>query len=194
MIIYKVTNKITGQIYIGQTTWSIEKRWRYHCYPNSGCRYLNNAIMKHGAENFTVEQIDVACSKAELDQKEKYWIEYYDSIAPNGYNLKSGGNTPTYSEESRRRMSKNHADFSGANNPRFGTKLSEETKLKISFAHIGRPAHNRKLVKNIETGEVMFAQEAAKKYGVTNSTILKTCKGTQQTSAGYHWCYAKEGD
>ena len=71
MIIYKVTNRINGKIYIGQTKGSLGKRWRYHCYSSSGCRCLYNAIQKYGADNFKVEQIDVACTADELNQKEQ---------------------------------------------------------------------------------------------------------------------------
>ena len=194
MIIYKITNRINGKIYIGQTKHSIEMRWRYHCYNYSGCTALNRAIKKYGAENFTVEQIDIACTVDELNAKEKYWIEYYNSIVPNGYNLKSGGNRPTYSKESRKRMSTNHADFSGENNPRFGIKLSEEVKTKIALSRKEKPANNRKLIKNIETGEVMLVKEAAQKYKVSGSAILKACRGTQKTSGGFHWCYVEGGE
>ena len=136
MIIYKITNTVNGKIYIGQTKWKLEKRFRYHTYNCSGCVALRNALYKYGVENFTIEEIDCAESQSELDEKETYWIKHYNCIVPNGYNLKNGGSTPTYSEESKIRMSKNHADVSGMNNPRYGSHVSEEHKQKLRLSLI----------------------------------------------------------
>lgn len=93
MIIYKVTNKINGMVYIGQTCRSLEKRWRQH--KDSVKRSymygkLKQAIIDYGAASFTVEQIDIAASKEEADEKETYWISFYDSVR-NGYNTGRGG-------------------------------------------------------------------------------------------------------
>ena len=85
MIIYKTTNLINGKIYIGQSINNDPK------YLGSGV-FLKNAIEKHGKENFLKEVIDVADSVDELNEKEIYWIEKYNSTDKNiGYNLCSGG-------------------------------------------------------------------------------------------------------
>ncbi len=128
MIIYKITNKINGKIYIGQTTRSLQHRWRKHCESTSGCTALSSAIKKYDKENFTVEQIDVATTREELDQKESYWIAYYDSMSPNGYNLTGGGDRPCeVSEETR--MKRRIANL--------GKKMSEEACKKMSLAKKG---------------------------------------------------------
>ena len=81
MIIYKTTNLINGKIYIGQSINDDPK------YLGSGV-FLKNAIEKHGKENFLKEVIDVADSVDELNEKEIYWIEKYNSTDKNiGYNL-----------------------------------------------------------------------------------------------------------
>lgn len=60
---------------------------------NSGIdSYLYRAIKKYGIENFTIEQIDSANLRSELNQKEYDWIIKEDCLAPNGYNLRDGGN------------------------------------------------------------------------------------------------------
>lgn len=184
---------------------NLQRRWYYHCYKSSGCRFLHNAIQKHGAENFTVEQIDIAATKEELDEKEKYWIEHYNSIAPNGYNLKSGGSTPTYSDDSKKRMSENHANVSGENNPRFGVHLSKETKRKISESSKGKQLSEqhkrkvrensilRKIVLNIETGEKFIStREAEQAYNLSHGMISRVCRGKGKTAGGYHWKYESE--
>lgn len=128
MIIYKITNLVNGKVYVGQTIMSIEDRWRVHRSKSSDCPLIHRAIQKYGKENFTVEQIDVACDRDELDQKEIYWIHYYDCLAPKGYNLQTGGSHCLFSEETRRKMSERAK----------GKIVSEETKRKISKTLKGR--------------------------------------------------------
>ena len=71
MIVYKVTNRINGKVYVGQTTRPLIVRWRQHTAPSvTKCLALHRAIMKYGRENFTVEQIDVASNRDELNKKE----------------------------------------------------------------------------------------------------------------------------
>lgn len=206
MIIYKITNNVNGKIYIGQTAGSLENRWRQHRH-HPGCRILHKAIKKYGAENFTVEQIDAAANIDELNQKEKLWIQHYDCIAPNGYNLKSGGNRPTYSEASRQRMSRNHADMSGANNPRYGVRLSADTRKKISDSHRGKSlsaqhrlkvamaSPKRKCVLNIDTGEHFSSSRMAEKQcGLPHGTVSRVCRGEGHTAGGFHWRYVQGGD
>jgi len=85
MIIYKTTNLVNGKIYIGQSINDDPK------YLGSGV-FLKNAIEKHGKENFIKEIIDNTDSVDELNEKEVYWIEKYNSTNKNiGYNLCSGG-------------------------------------------------------------------------------------------------------
>lgn len=207
MIIYKVTNKINGKIYIGQTTMPLQKRWYLHCHKSSGCTALHRAIEKYGSENFSVQQIDVACSREELNLKEQHWVEHYNSIVPHGYNLKTGGNTPTYSAESRRKMSLNHADVKGTNNPRYGVHLTLETRQKISDSNTGKCLseeqkekcflHNprRKMVKNIDTGVVYLSCNLAEKQcGFPHGAISRVCRGEGKTTHGFHWCYVEGGD
>ena len=146
MIIYKITNRVNGKVYIGQTVTSLQRRWRAHCCESSECTYIHHAIQKYGKGSFTMEQIDSAISRDELDQKEIYWIKHYDCLAPKGYNLQTGGSHCTYSEESRRKMSdsargkvvsnetkrKISESLKGRISPKKGKAISDETKRKIS--------------------------------------------------------------
>lgn len=88
--IYKITNKVNGKVYIGQTVNKLEKRFREHCFVGSGCKKLSRAIKKYGKNNFIIEQIDLAHSKNEADDKEIYYIKKYNSIK-DGYNILEGG-------------------------------------------------------------------------------------------------------
>ena len=93
--IYKHTNKINGKCYIGQTCRkNPNERW------NNGKGYngtiFAKAIEKYGWDNFEHEIIeDGILSEEEANEREMYWIEYYNSYAGvsggNGYNMTRGG-------------------------------------------------------------------------------------------------------
>lgn len=92
--IYKIENLKNNLVYIGQSV-NIKKRWAKHLSTsqNSNDKSYNNplyrAIRKYGLENFSFEIIE-ECSINELNEKEKYWIAYYNSFFK-GYNLTLGG-------------------------------------------------------------------------------------------------------
>jgi len=94
MLIYKATNIINKKVYIGQTTKPLQRRISSHksAYKRFNFRFYQ-AIKKYGFENFLFEQIDEASSLSELNEKEIYWIKYYNSYDyNNGYNSTLGGN------------------------------------------------------------------------------------------------------
>lgn len=84
--IYKITNKITHKCYIGQSK-EIERRLYSHMCSRENSR-IDNAIKKE-PQNFTYEVIEL-CSQSELNDREVYWISYYDSYI-DGYNRTPGG-------------------------------------------------------------------------------------------------------
>ena len=92
--IYKYTNLINGQCYIGQAI-DLQRRRKDHktryCMPSSNeyNSVLHKAFRKYGLENFSYEIIE-ECLISELDKRETYWIRYYDSYN-NGYNCDLGG-------------------------------------------------------------------------------------------------------
>ena len=85
--IYKVTNRVNGKVYIGQSV-DIGRRWHTHMTAKDDI-YFHKAIQKYGVENFKWEVIE-QCKKKDLDEREIYWIEYYDSFNK-GYNRTKGG-------------------------------------------------------------------------------------------------------
>ena len=100
MWIYKITNIQNNKVYIGQSIRPIEQRFKRHisdALNNILDTHFARAIRKYGKENFIIEKIDTAVNQDELNQKEQYWIQFYDSINQ-GYNetdaiSKCGGNT-----------------------------------------------------------------------------------------------------
>ena len=94
-IIYKVTNQENGKIYIGQTIQTLNERKNKHYYKARQEEYTThfiNALRKYPEEVFTWEIIDEEETQEALDEKEKYWIAYYNSVEE-GYNTKDGGQT-----------------------------------------------------------------------------------------------------
>lgn len=94
--IYKITNLINNKIYIGQSI-NVYQRWEAHKYAslNKNSKeyniYFHNALRKYGINNFFFEIIEL-CDKTKLDERERYWIEYYHSYDRKiGYNESKGG-------------------------------------------------------------------------------------------------------
>lgn len=91
--IYKITNKINGKAYIGQSV-DILKRWSRHKSNINNILHeeaIYCAMRKYSIENFTFEVIE-ECEAEQLDSREIYWISYYNTMTPNGYNMTAGGN------------------------------------------------------------------------------------------------------
>lgn len=82
--IYKIENLLSHKIYIGQSV-NIERRWQQHCR-TSGQSRIAKAIQKYGKNNFSFEILE-QCLIDELNEKEDFYIQYYHSLVPNGYNV-----------------------------------------------------------------------------------------------------------
>lgn len=103
--IYKLTNRINGKVYVGQTIQTLPKRWSK--YKNLKCHdqpKLLRALVKYGWDAFTKEIIE-ECLQSELNCREVKWIKHFDSVNT-GYNLTCGGDVPIHSKETLAKMSK----------------------------------------------------------------------------------------
>lgn len=108
--IYLVTNTANGKRYVGQTIGSIEDRWRVHCGAYSRCKALSAAITKHGAHEFTVEEVVSADTPRELNALERLFVQTLGTMAPAGYNLKDGGGSKgKWSEQMLRHLAETRA-------------------------------------------------------------------------------------
>ena len=87
--IYKFESP-SGKVYVGQTVQKPEQRKNDHFKKSSNCVLLKHALTKYKDEmKFSViEKVE----NDKLDEKERFWIEELNCLAPNGYNLSSGGN------------------------------------------------------------------------------------------------------
>ena len=91
--IYIIKNDINNKVYIGQSV-NAEQRFVQHCKISSAKEnsLIAKAIQKYGKEHFYFELLETQI--VNYNEREKYWIEYYNSLAPNGYNILSGGKEP----------------------------------------------------------------------------------------------------
>ena len=94
--IYKITNIENKKVYIGKST-NIEQRWKYHkqhyLSTIESNKPLYKAFRKYGIDNFTFEIIEYLDKDYEekSNEREKYWIRYYNSYGHTGYNATPGG-------------------------------------------------------------------------------------------------------
>jgi len=156
MFIYKLTNTLNNKIYIGLTTEKISERCRKRIaeakYRDSRNSYILNAIRKHGSEVFKVEQIDTAITLEELQQKEIFYIQQYNSTNRKiGYNLTKGGEG------------------------NLGLKMSDETKEKIRQKQLGNKWSDERKIKH---SEILKSKNIDYSKAVENCKLhnLKTSK------------------
>lgn len=188
--VYKITNKITGKIYIGITNQGSGARYRHHWYESriGEPSPIHRSMAEYGEDNFTLEIIDFAETYEELKEKEKFWIKKFNSTDRNiGYNLTEGGDGTfgrTHSEETKEKIRQKA----------LGRKISEETKKKMSEARIGKCSDKqREHLKKIsiqakaipvlqfsKTGEFIAkyesVSEAARQTGINGDTIERQLK------------------
>ena len=208
--IYKITNKITSMVYIGQTINSLEERWKHHSYSNSNCRYLSNAIKKHGKNNFEFKLICI-CFDEDLDRFEIEYIRNMNTLVPNGYNLREGGNSTRHHSETKTKISeglKKYSKIIGSNRPFngcTGKALTLEHKSKISKAITGTrmsdvakqklSSFNKKyyVQQYSMDGELLNTYDgivdASKSVDSVKSSISRACLGKVKTHRGFIWKY-----
>jgi group I intron endonuclease len=125
--IYQIQSKINGKIYIGsainfktrRASHFLNLRKKIHAN-----KYLQRHSNKHGIDNLQFSIIEF-CAKEKLIEREQMWI---DVLNPK-FNLYLTAGSPLgvkRSEETKKRMKENHADFSGVNHPNYGKKLNSK--------------------------------------------------------------------
>jgi group I intron endonuclease len=125
-IVYKITNKVNGKIYIGQTQRTLEQRWNSHVISarNENKFRFHHAIKFHGKENFEKEILHESESYNEICLLEIKEIKKHNSNHPkNGYNATAGGT-------------------GGWMIPRLSEERQKDWKEKISFAVSGEKNPN----------------------------------------------------
>ena len=208
-LIYKITNIINKKIYIGYTTGSLFSRINKH--KNDDPKYntlLGNAIVEYGWDNFVYEIVAEEDDRDKLLELEVYYINFFNSKAPNGYNMTIGGTrlygkdnpfwNHEHSEETKRYLSELAKSRNGEKNPfykKHHTKKSKELIGEKNSEPIVAIDDNGFVVKKFKSQTE--AAKWCKKQGLTNSKyansdISKRCKDGKK-SFGYFWKYDNEG-
>ena len=147
--IYKITNILNNKCYVGVTTQQLLKRFYQHCTTND-CTHLHNSIKKHGKNNFKIEEIYNANTLQDMLEMEIYFIRYYNSLSPNGYNLREGGKYGTFApiiiEDMKRRMK---SKWKNKDDMKYALDSLEKIRKKREKSVIGI---------NIKTGKELLYQ------------------------------------
>lgn len=129
--IYKATNKVNGKSYIGYSAdWKSRRRiHKYIADKNKKSYPFYNAIRKYGFDNFSWEVIYQSKDKMHtLEEMETFFIHEYYTLAPNGYNMKTGGEGGNLNPESRKKIS----------DSRIGIKFSDEHINNLRLSHLNK--------------------------------------------------------
>ena len=214
--IYKITSP-TGKIYIGQSV-DIKRRWQYH---KSFTKTNLDSILYRSFAKYSVDEhkfeILEECKKEDLNERERYYIELYDTFeTEHGMNLTKGGDSKVvFSESTLRKMSiakkgksssrenfhhteetkKILSEKSKGNKNWLGKHRSEETKEKLRKINTGKKLSD-------ETKKILSEKLKGNKYAlgckptkeaIKKKIISKTGKkcGSNHTSKYYGVCYDK---
>lgn len=181
MIIYEAINTINGKRYIGQTTRALLERKKEHICSvkySSGCTLFKRALVKYGEDSFNWKIIDYANNKKELDIKESFWIEFFNTTNTKyGYNLKGGGNSPYMTEIVKRKIG----------NAQIGN-------LNHMYGKHGSDNLNSKKVMFLDTEEVFNSvTELCEKYSSFSiSRVCSVCRGERYFYKSHIFRYVDE--
>jgi len=172
-IVYIAINLVNKMMYIGKTSRPLEYRKRQHINlaKSSHPSYFQKAIQKYGSENFYFGEIDVFDSEEVALEMEKKYIKEYGTKAPNGYNRTNGGQGIS------------------------GYMHSEETKKKLRGIPGKKGAKNPQSIRiiELETNTIHDSiGEAADKYGVERTIIVKCLKGNCNSIGGKRFMYLRK--
>jgi len=199
--IYKITCLINNKMYIGQTQYELRERLQQHLRKAKKslvtkrwgvCPKLFAAINKYGPENFTIEQIDTAVDRNELNKKEEYWIRELNTLN-DGYNASCGGDNLILTSESRKKISLSKmGNKAGLGNIRSAEmkKADSERKMGSKNPMYGIPSTRRKPIICITNGQVYEClHHASEKLNLQQSNIFKVLKGKRVHTGGYKFAY-----
>lgn len=208
-IIYKVTNDINNKVYIGQTTYTLEQRWANHVnasLKNVDKFHFHSAIRKYGPKHFKIEEIE-RCPESELNNKEKYYIQKFNSIE-NGYNISIGGEGTRINQKEKEEIFNLWESGLLIGDIAKATKHKRQNITNILRQYGVTEEMTSQRATNISKKSVYMidkdTNEILKKFdslseaeqycgrSSTSSNIRTVCKGKQITSYGYKWCYTND--
>ena len=192
--------KTNGKKYFGITSQKPKDRWdKGKGYKKN--QYFWRAINKYGwFDGFDHEIITNCLTEPEASEMEIKLIAQYDTTNPqNGYNINPGGQGGKHSEESKKRMRENHADFSGEKHPLYGRGHTQETREKMSQiakerykneAYIRKMSESHKWENLSQEAKLNYkkaAEERGKRYCGVNNPCWGVGDAVVQFDSSYHF-------
>lgn len=171
--IYKWTNKLTNDIYVGQ---SIDLSKRFIKYfslsylKDRNTLVISRALIKYGYSNFSLEVLEY-CDIANLNEREQY---YFDKLNPKYNTMKIAGSSSGHklTEETRAKISKAlKGIYTKEKSPLYGTIASENTKNLMSLKKSGENNPLFGKTHSEETKELMREKALGRKH--SEETLLK---------------------
>lgn len=187
-LIYKVTNKLNGKIYIGQKSYVGEPSMADYY---GGGTEIKRAVKKYGKENFTREILYSRIrDQATADSMEIWAIEKYNSTSPDvGYNISKGGKVFEITSEMRNKIStslKKYFAENGCSNK--GRKHTDKQNRIISEAQKKRFSNMEERVKtSIATKEAMSNEDVRKRLSSSLKEYYKRTGRKPNTTTGKKW-------
>ena len=169
--IYYIKNLINNKYYIGKSKDILHRFSQHKYYLNNNNhinKHLQNSWNKYGIESFEFSILE-ECEEALLNEREKYWIEYFNSFE-NGYNLDKGGEGV------------------------LGFKHTKDQIIKMRKIQNPIPILQFDLNYNFINYFEGGISHAAKELKYTKECILRCCEhlGKQITYKNYYWIYEDE--
>lgn len=204
--IYKITNVITNECYIGQSEDCYNRMRQHKIWLKEGKHQnilLQNAWNTYGASNFKFEIIDW-CNKDELDDRECFWIKHCNcnyEKSKFGYNSTDGGKTGHNKNKGRilinngieqKKVFKYEIDYYLANGFQIGMLQKEKDALKNrDYSKKYKP-----VVQLLKDGnfvdEFDSVNQGAEKVGVAANSISACCHNRRKTAGGYMWMFKED--
>ena len=204
--IYCILNESINLIYIGSTN-DLRRRKNQHFSLLDLKKHFNNKLQnawnKYGKENFSFNIIE-ECLEHELQLKEQFWINFYQSYKQNqGYNLVKIAERKVLSDETKSKISKNHKRH--WKNKKFSKSHLEKMKKnhsghfrgkKLSPEHVSKlkECHKKKIIQIDSLGNVvnefLGIEDASKKTGFSAIGIQQVLtKYKRKTIYGFSFNY-----
>ena len=187
--IYKITSP-SNKVYIGQSI-NLERRFKH--YKNlkeiKGQKKVYYSIKKHGYINHTFEILE-ECSENELNEREVYWINFYNCVEE-GLNISSGGGSFGKLNKGKKRslQTKTKISQTKQNNPRDTTE--EMIQMYRDTSTSQKQIFQYDLDGNF-ISKYISINEAARQLDIRNDGISACLRGKQNTAYGYRWFYTSQ--
>lgn len=187
--IYSIINKINGRQYIG-STHNFKERKNNHFKSLRGNykttnKYLQQEFNEFGENNFIFKIVEI--NPDNLLDRENYWINFYNTKWPNGYNIYDSYGAGKASEETRLKQSLNCPDRHGKNNPFYGKKHSIESKKRISNSMNGSKHPQSKITLDDNYKIKLLLKENNNNISKVARLLNLSTTPVKQIRDGTHW-------